>query len=153
MLLIVMCMIKMPIADAEACACQGTGKAHLNSQHAASHAYRSKYFCKLAFMHVFIPLPPPCSPAGSERSSKDSVAGSSDAAERQRETNSINRSLTCLGLVILRLTERREGGGLPVPYRDSKLTHLLQVRADMSGPLMSCHASVDCQVCCMSSVG
>lgn len=54
------------------------------------------------------------------------MAGCTAAGERQRETNSINRSLTVLGLVILRLTERREGSGLPVPYRDSKLTHLLQ---------------------------
>ncbi|GLC53981.1 hypothetical protein PLESTB_000811100 [Pleodorina starrii] len=59
--------------------------------------------------------------AGSERSTKGVESGS----VRQKETNAINKSLSTLGLVISRLTDRTRSQG-PVPYRDSKLTFLLQ---------------------------
>ena len=52
--------------------------------------------------------------------------------ERLKEAGSINRSLASLGLVIKKLVEGN-GAGAPanqaahIPYRDSRLTFLLQV--------------------------
>jgi len=56
--------------------------------------------------------------AGSERISKTGVSGSS-----LLEAQNINKSLTTLGLVIYKLTD---GKSTHIPYRDSKLTHILQ---------------------------
>ena len=56
--------------------------------------------------------------AGSERISKTGAQG-----ETLKEANSINKSLTVLGLVIFKLTD---GKSSHIPYRDSKLTHILQ---------------------------
>jgi kinesin family protein 5 len=56
--------------------------------------------------------------AGSERISKTGAQG-----ETLKEANSINKSLTTLGLVIFKLTD---GKSAHIPYRDSKLTHILQ---------------------------
>lgn len=58
--------------------------------------------------------------AGSERVAKTGAVG-----VRMTEGGLINKSLSALTLVIHRLTEAREGSGF-VPYRDSKLTHLLK---------------------------
>ena len=45
------------------------------------------------------------------------------------EARSINKSLSVLGRVIARLVDKQgSGGNVHVPYRDSKLTFLLQVR-------------------------
>ena len=55
--------------------------------------------------------------AGSERVKKTMASGS-----RLEEAKNINRSLTTLGMVINSLTD----GSNHVPYRDSKLTRLLQ---------------------------
>lgn len=55
--------------------------------------------------------------AGSERLKQSQAEG-----ERMRETQSINKSLSCLGDVI----EALGRGSGHVPYRNSKLTHLLQ---------------------------
>lgn len=52
-----------------------------------------------------------------------SGGGGGGGNSRLRETTSINSSLTVLGLVILRLTEQQPH----IPYRNSKLTFLLQV--------------------------
>ncbi|KAF2086401.1 carboxy-terminal kinesin 2 [Saccharata proteae CBS 121410] len=57
--------------------------------------------------------------AGSERLSHSGATG-----ERLKETQNINRSLSCLGDVIGALGQGKEGGH--VPYRNSKLTYLLQ---------------------------
>ena len=56
--------------------------------------------------------------AGSERTVKTGAVG-----DTLKEANSINKSLTTLGLVIFKLTD---GKSAHVPYRDSKLTHILQ---------------------------
>ena len=57
-----------------------------------------------------------CGRTGSERT------GESEGV-RLKEASSINRSLSALGLVIKRLA----AGAAHVPYRDSRLTFLLQV--------------------------
>jgi len=65
--------------------------------------------------------------AGSERASKTGATGS-----RMKEGIKINLSLTALGNVISALVENANAGGgkqRHVPYRDSKLTRLLKVRA------------------------
>eukprot|EP01060_Flectonema_neradi_P032934 TRINITY_DN537_c0_g1_i2.p1 TRINITY_DN537_c0_g1~~TRINITY_DN537_c0_g1_i2.p1 ORF type:complete len:735 (+),score=162.60 TRINITY_DN537_c0_g1_i2:64-2268(+) len=56
--------------------------------------------------------------AGSERLAKSGAEGN-----RLRETQHINKSLACLGDVIAALGK---GDGAHVPFRQSKLTHLLQ---------------------------
>ncbi|XP_056395573.1 chromosome-associated kinesin KIF4A [Hyla sarda] len=58
--------------------------------------------------------------AGSERQKKTKAEG-----DRLREGISINRGLLCLGNVISALGDESKKGGF-VPYRDSKLTRLLQ---------------------------
>ncbi|XP_051150861.1 kinesin-like protein KIN-7J [Andrographis paniculata] len=56
--------------------------------------------------------------AGSERSSQTGAAG-----KREKEGSHINRSLLTLGTVIRKLSKGRNGH---VPFRDSKLTRILQ---------------------------
>ncbi|CEP08137.1 hypothetical protein [Parasitella parasitica] len=57
--------------------------------------------------------------AGSERLSMSGSTG-----DRLRETQAINKSLSCLGDVIHALVNNKEGGH--IPYRNSKLTYLLR---------------------------
>ncbi|KAG8531429.1 uncharacterized protein KY384_003058 [Bacidia gigantensis] len=57
--------------------------------------------------------------AGSERLSHSGATG-----DRLKETQNINKSLSCLGDVIGALGQGKDGGH--VPYRNSKLTYLLQ---------------------------
>lgn len=60
-----------------------------------------------------------CDLAGSERLDR---SGAADDAKRLKETQSINKSLSCLGDVFNALAQRANH----VPYRNSKLTYLLQ---------------------------
>lgn len=59
--------------------------------------------------------------AGSERVGLSNVAG-----QRLEETKQINKSLAALGNVVSALVEREKGRATHIPYRDSKLTRLLQ---------------------------
>ena len=59
--------------------------------------------------------------AGSERIHSSQVSG-----DRLRETQNINRSLSCLGDVIHALNTPDRNGKRHVPFRNSKLTYLLQ---------------------------
>ena len=60
--------------------------------------------------------------AGSERQKASGAAGG-----RLREASSINRSLSALGNVIQALVEQQKSESRThVPYRDSRLTYLLQ---------------------------
>ncbi|KAJ8584725.1 kinesin-domain-containing protein [Rhizopogon salebrosus TDB-379] len=61
--------------------------------------------------------------AGSERLNSSGAAGDK---ERLKETQSINKSLSALGDVIAALGEKSEKGEKHIPYRNSKLTYLLQ---------------------------
>ena len=62
--------------------------------------------------------------AGSERMEKSptGVASKHNVAKKLAETVSINKSLTCLGQIFSSIHE----GSKHVPYRNSKLTHVLQ---------------------------
>jgi kinesin family protein C1 len=60
-----------------------------------------------------------CDLAGSERLDR---SGAGEDAQRLRETQAINKSLSCLGDVFNALAQRANH----VPYRNSKLTYLLQ---------------------------
>ncbi|KAF8875354.1 P-loop containing nucleoside triphosphate hydrolase protein [Mucidula mucida] len=62
--------------------------------------------------------------AGSERLNVS--FGGSITGERLKETQSINKSLSSLGDVISALGEKGAAGEKHVPYRNSKLTYLLQ---------------------------
>ena len=62
----------------------------------------------------------PC--AGSERQKSANTSG-----QQLREASAINKSLSTLGHVIMSLIEQQRGGPRHVPFRDSKLTFLLQV--------------------------
>lgn len=59
--------------------------------------------------------------AGSERQKSSGAEG-----ERLKEASNINKSLSTLGLVIMNLVNIANGKAQHVPYRDSKLTFLLQ---------------------------
>jgi kinesin family member C1 len=74
--------------------------------------------------------------AGSERLSQSKVEGA-----RLKETQNINRSLSCLGDVIGALGQGRDGAA-HIPYRNSKLTYLLQFSlGGNSKTLMFCMVS------------
>eukprot|EP00890_Picochlorum_soloecismus_P005045 jgi/Picsp_1/5541/NSC_02900-R1_protein len=59
--------------------------------------------------------------AGSERVSKTGAEG-----QRMKEGAAINKSLLTLGTVINKLSEGAAASGAHIPYRDSKLTRILQ---------------------------
>ncbi len=65
---------------------------------------------------------------GSERIKSGAHGGSGAQGEHFKEACHINKSLTTLGRVIMELVEAQRSGkrGRHVPYRDSRLTFLLQ---------------------------
>jgi hypothetical protein len=72
--------------------------------------------------------------AGSENAKMANTAGT---GERGREGKYINQSLLALSTIIQRLSEEKAGGPKQhIPYRDSKLTRILQ--APLSGNAMIC---------------
>lgn len=87
--------------------------------------------------------------AGSERQKTSGAVG-----ERLREASSINKSLSTLGLVINKLVEAQDGGHRHIPYRDSRLTFLLQVRAMrfastpkvLTTRMLKCHRISSCNI-------
>jgi kinesin family protein C1 len=70
--------------------------------------------------------------AGSERLGR---TGTQADAARLRETVNINKSLSCLGDVFLGLSKK----SAHIPYRNSKLTMLLQVPSDQIHPHSGSH--------------
>ena len=77
-------------------------------------------------------------PPGSERIKGGGMGGSQAQGDHFKEAVHINQSLTTLGRVIMELVEaqragmgkqRQAGVTRHIPYRDSRLTFLLQVRA------------------------
>ena len=70
-----------------------------------------------------------CDLAGSEKVGKTNVSG-----QQLEEAKMINKSLSALGNVINALTEDKKGGF--IPYRDSKLTRILQ--ESLGGNAMTC---------------
>ena len=75
--------------------------------------------------------------AGSERVGRSEATG-----DRLREAQHINKSLSALGDVISSLGQHGKGSGNHVPYRNSKLTHLLQESlGGNSKTLMFAHVS------------
>ena len=63
--------------------------------------------------------------AGSERAKRTGAEG-----QRMREGIDINKGLLVLGNVISALGDEKKRGRTHVPYRDSKLTRMLQVNTD-----------------------
>jgi kinesin family protein 3/17 len=72
--------------------------------------------------------------AGSERQAKTGASG-----DRLKEATKINLSLSALGNVISALVD---GKSKHIPYRDSKLTRLLQVRSYCSRNLVILDSSI-----------
>jgi len=110
--------------------CRTTGATRMNSQSSRSHAI----FTVIVEQRLLSPQPGECAYmaakfhlvdlAGSERNKKTDAAGA-----RFKEAVNINSGLLVLGNVINALCDRGSGGLKArghVPYRDSKLTRLLQ---------------------------
>uniref|UniRef100_A0A7N8Y2C9 Kinesin-like protein KIF21B n=1 Tax=Mastacembelus armatus TaxID=205130 RepID=A0A7N8Y2C9_9TELE len=111
-----------------------TASTQMNAQSSRSHAIFTIHLCQMRVYLVFVHFYPIAQPeyetlmakfhfvdlAGSERLKRTGATG-----ERAREGISINCGLLALGNVISALGDQTKKGG-HVPYRDSKLTRLLQ---------------------------
>lgn len=127
------CVFRGAVADVLQLLCQGTrnrhiGETRMNRESSRSHCVltctlrsestRDGITTVLSSRLNLVDL------AGSEQSKTSGAYG-----ERLREANTINRSLSTLGRVISSLAQQQRAGrhGQHIPYRDSKLTFLLQV--------------------------
>eukprot|EP00045_Choanoeca_perplexa_P005436 m.46121 g.46121 ORF g.46121 m.46121 type:complete len:605 (+) comp13118_c0_seq2:30-1844(+) len=108
----------------EACSVRATASTQSNEYSSRSHMlvlFTVNKYCPRSFktFHAQFYL---CDLAGSERQSRTQVDG-----DRLKEACNINRSLLALGKVIHVLSYSAEAQqSMHVPYRDSKLTRLLQ---------------------------
>ncbi|KAJ2884304.1 hypothetical protein H4R27_002185 [Coemansia aciculifera] len=121
-----------------------TGGTRMNEKSSRSHAIYSvtlaqargesaRIVSKLHFVDL----------AGSERLKKTLAVG-----ERQREGIAINSGLLALGNVISALGDPHRGAPSFVPYRDSKLTHMLRDSLGGSAQtlLIACVSQAECNV-------
>jgi kinesin family protein C1 len=100
---------------------RSVAKTNMNSQSSRSHSVFMLHLCGSneesgTVVQGVLNL---CDLAGSERLDR---SGAGSNAQRLKETQSINKSLSCLGDVFNALSN----GSKHVPYRNSKLTYLLQ---------------------------
>jgi len=103
-----------------------TGKTAMNERSSRSHSiYRIKLIgekpgskTKLTGLLNIVDL------AGSERASKDAIVSKNEIL--MKEAKFINQSLTTLGRVLTMLADRRATKKAAIPYRESKLTRVLQ---------------------------
>lgn len=80
--------------------------------------------------------------AGSERLNS---SGAGSDKDRLKETQSINKSLSALADVIAALGEKGEKADKHIPYRNSKLTYLLQNSLSGNSKTLvsrNCHLSI-----------
>lgn len=110
-----------------AAAARATGATHSNAVSSRSHSVftlrlQLRHAATAATRHGVLNL---IDLAGSERIAKSGVNATGEAGGSDkllRETQNINKSLSCLSTVIMAL----RAGQAHIPYRNSKLTHLLQ---------------------------
>jgi kinesin family protein C1 len=106
---------------AAAARARSVAKTNMNSQSSRSHSVFMLHLCGTneesgTVVQGALNL---CDLAGSERLDR---SGASSNAQRLKETQSINSSLSCLGNVFTALSK----GSQHIPFRNSKLTYLLQ---------------------------
>ena len=105
---------------------RAVGSTNMNEQSSRSHAiFTIRIECQQTYedgtSHVRVGKLNLVDLAGSERQSKTGASG-----ERLKEATKINLSLSTLGNVISALVDPRRGDNGFIPYRNSKLTRLLQ---------------------------
>ena len=102
------------------------GKTAMNERSSRSHSiYRIKIFVDNPnSMKKFVGMLNIIDLAGSERAAKDLIASKDETL--LKEAKHINQSLTTLGRILTMLTDRRNSKKGSLPYRESKLTRVLQ---------------------------
>ena len=106
---------------AAAARARSVAKTNMNSQSSRSHSVFMLHLCGCneesgTMVQGALNL---CDLAGSERLDR---SGAGSNAQRLKETQAINKSLSCLGDVFNALSN----GSSHIPFRNSKLTYLLQ---------------------------
>ncbi|PRW34071.1 phragmoplast orienting kinesin 2 [Chlorella sorokiniana] len=103
-----------------------TGETNMNERSSRSHSVftcklQSKTLDQFGTSHVRTSRLHLVDLAGSERQKASGAQG-----ERLKEATAINKSLSALGNVIMSLVDQQHGRSRHIPYRDSRLTYLLQ---------------------------